>query len=180
MNKYVLLTSILILILVANIISQTNEQKLERFDGKLKQIADEWYLNTGEDFFKLDLAPENFLKDKKIILESKTDFSCTGIMGDEDIIIYNIVIDDETIAIRNEEGKPLWNVEPDKDIYVVDADKCIGCRLCVKPCPTGAIRMVEGIAIIDMNKCISCGICIEGDGKNYKGCPVEAIFIKKK
>ncbi len=179
MNKYALLISILILILVANIVSQTNEQKLERFDGKLKQIADEWYLNTGEDFFKLGIAPEDFLEDKKIVLESKTNFSCIGILDDEEIIVYNIVIGDDVFAIRNEEGKPLWNTEPDKDIYIVDADKCIGCRLCVKPCPTDAIRMVEGIAIIDMNKCIACGICIEGDGKRYKGCPVDAIFIKK-
>ena len=179
MNKYALLICILILILIANIVSQTNEQKLERFDGKLKQIADEWYLNTGEDFFKLGLAYDDFLKDKKIVLESKTDFSCTGILDDEEIVVYNIVIGDDVFAIRNEEGKPLWNAEPDKDIYVVDADKCIGCRLCVKPCPTDAIRMVEGIAIIDMNKCIACGICIEGDGKKYKGCPVDAIFIEK-
>ena len=158
MNKYALLISILILILVANIVSQTKELKLERFDGKLKQIADEWYLNTGDDFFKLSIASEDFLKDRKIVLEPKTDFSCTGILDEEEIIIHNIVIDDETIAIRNEEGKPLWNTESDKDIYVVDTDKCIGCRLCVKPCPTGAIRMVEGVAVIDMNKCIACGM----------------------
>lgn len=179
MNKYALLISMLILIMVANIVSQTNAQKLERFDGKLKQIADEWYLNTGEDFFKLGIAPEDFLKDKKIVLESKTDFSCTGILDEEKIIIHHIVIEDDVIAIRNEEGTPLWNTEPDKDIYVVDADKCIGCRLCVKPCPTDAIRMIKGIAVIDMNKCIDCGICIEGDGKRYKGCPVDAIFIEK-
>ncbi|MBC8415399.1 MAG: 4Fe-4S binding protein [Candidatus Cloacimonetes bacterium] len=179
MNKYALLTCIFIMILVVNVISQTNEQKLERFDGKLKKIADEWYLNTGEDFFKLELAPEDFLKDKEIVLESKMDFSCTGILDGEEIIIYNISISDEVIEIREEEGKPLWDTKPDKDIYIVDADKCIGCRLCVKPCPTNAIRMVEGIAVIDMNKCIACGICIEGDGKRYKGCPVDAIFIKK-
>ena len=179
MNKYALLTCIFIMILVVNIISQTNEQKLERFDGKLKQIADEWYLNTSEDFFKLGIAPEDFLQDKKIVLESKTDFSCTGILDGEEIVIYNIVISDDIIAIRDEEGKSLWNVEPEKDFYVIDADKCIGCRLCVKPCPTDAIRMINGIAVIDMNKCIACGICIEVDGKRYKGCPVDAIFIKK-
>ncbi len=179
MNKYALLISMLILIMVANIVSQTNVQKFERFDGKLKQIADEWYLNTGEDFFKLGIAPEDFLKDKKIVLESKTDFSCTGILDGEEIIIHYIVIDNDVIAIRNEEGTPLWDTEPAKDIYVVDADKCIGCRICVRPCPADAIRMIKGIAVIDINKCTACGICIEGNGKRYKGCPVDAIFIEK-
>ena len=165
--------------LAVNIDSQNNEQKLERFGGKLKQIADEWYLNTGEDFFMINVAPDDFLKENKIILESKTDFSCNGILDGEEIVIYSIIVGEDTVVIRNEQGKPLWNVEQRKDIYIVDADKCIGCRLCIKPCPTNAIRMVNGIAVIDTSKCIADGICIEGDGKRYKGCPVDAIFIER-
>lgn len=58
--------------------------------------------------------------------------------------------------------------------YVVEGDKCIGCKLCVPNCPLGAITMVKGKAQIDPEKCIECGICIEGFNK-FKGCPVKAI-----
>lgn len=58
--------------------------------------------------------------------------------------------------------------------YEVDTQKCIGCRLCVAPCPTGAITMIKGKAVIDPAKCTECGICVDGHGK-FKGCPVRAV-----
>jgi ferredoxin len=62
--------------------------------------------------------------------------------------------------------------------YTVIANKCIGCRLCVKNCPTKAITMVKGKAVIDQEKCIECGICVNGNNK-FKGCPVKAIKKNK-
>ena len=59
--------------------------------------------------------------------------------------------------------------------FKVNADKCIGCQLCVSKCPVGAITMVKGKAVIDANKCIGCGICADGNGDDFNGCPVKAI-----
>ncbi|RLC57259.1 MAG: hypothetical protein DRH89_03930 [Candidatus Cloacimonadota bacterium] len=90
--------------------------------------------------------------------------------GDE-LIVHSFVIEGTEIKIRDKSGEALWKIKP----YYVEADKCIGCRLCVSACPQGAITMVKGIAVIDADKCDGDAICVNGDGKRYKGCPVDAI-----
>lgn len=52
--------------------------------------------------------------------------------------------------------------------YKISAD-CIGCNLCTKLCPVGAISAgASGRNEIDPDKCAECGTC-------YENCPVEAI-----
>ncbi len=36
---------------------------------------------------------------------------------------------------------------------------CIGCKICEKNCPTGAIKVENNLAAIDYKKCINCGLC---------------------
>lgn len=38
--------------------------------------------------------------------------------------------------------------------------KCKGCTLCIKHCPTEAIRIRDGHAVINADRCIDCGECI--------------------
>lgn len=46
--------------------------------------------------------------------------------------------------------------------YHIEADKCKGCTLCSRTCPTGAIvGSVKNPHVIDQDKCIKCGACME-------------------
>lgn len=56
--------------------------------------------------------------------------------------------------------------------YFVDADKCTGCTVCERVCPTGAISGgPKKPHIIDALKCISCGAC-------FQNCRFGAILRK--
>lgn len=46
--------------------------------------------------------------------------------------------------------------------YHIDAEKCKGCTLCARVCPSGAISgSVKNPHVIDLDKCIKCGACME-------------------
>jgi ferredoxin len=45
-------------------------------------------------------------------------------------------------------------------MLIVDGNRCSGCRICEKNCPTGAIRVTAGKAEINNDICNSCLQCI--------------------
>ena len=53
-------------------------------------------------------------------------------------------------------------------MFVVDREKCIACKQCIKDCPTTDIYLKEGKAHIKNENCIKCGHCLAI-------CPTKAI-----
>jgi formate hydrogenlyase subunit 6/NADH:ubiquinone oxidoreductase subunit I len=52
-----------------------------------------------------------------------------------------------------------------------DASKCIGCKLCVKDCPAGAIEIIkigekQYKAVLQLDRCIYCGQCADSCNKD--------------
>ena len=47
---------------------------------------------------------------------------------------------------------------------------CIGCGICAKNCPEGAVRVENFNATIDQSKCVGCGICADK-------CPKKVIVM---
>jgi len=50
----------------------------------------------------------------------------------------------------------------------LDISRCTGCTMCLKRCPTEAIRIHEGHAMINPDRCIDCGVCIRYCPSNAK------------
>lgn len=55
---------------------------------------------------------------------------------------------------------------------VVEKDKCIGCGICTKVCPSLAMTLVDKKAVVKMEDCRGCGGC-------NQRCPVYAIAMVK-
>ena len=69
--------------------------------------------------------------------------------------------------VKREQPKKL------RGLLKFDASKCIGCKICMKDCPSNAITIKtvgekKYIAEVDLNKCLFCGQCVDS-------CPKKAL-----
>ncbi len=68
---------------------------------------------------------------------------------------------DEYLAHINDKKCPA-KVCPDLVVYSIDAEKCTGCTMCARACPTGAAHGdLKKPHSIDTEKCISCSACFQ-------------------
>jgi NADH:ubiquinone oxidoreductase subunit F (NADH-binding)/(2Fe-2S) ferredoxin/Pyruvate/2-oxoacid:ferredoxin oxidoreductase delta subunit len=57
--------------------------------------------------------------------------------------------------------------------YYILPEKCVGCLLCKKNCPVGAVSgELKGAHVIDQSKCVKCGAC-------FDVCPVKVSAVTK-
>ncbi len=66
-----------------------------------------------------------------------------------------------------------------RDEKKMDQDLCVGCCLCIRVCPSGALDIITSMGkdgnkvideyVYDMSRCIYCGMCVEI-------CPVDALI----
>jgi electron transport complex protein RnfB len=78
--------------------------------------------------------------------------------------LLEIVDDHAAVAVRCSSREPV------RDRRAVCSMCCIACRKCEKACPTGAMRLVDGLAVLDPALCISCLACVEA-------CPQDCIDV---
>jgi hypothetical protein len=113
---------------------------------------------TGKNFEEVEVNLKHFKKvkigaeiihvDSMIVMSHFKGHELTGFGG----AIKNV-----GMGLGSRAGKQLMHADVHPS---VDTDKCTGCELCTKWCPTNAIQMKNGKAQIDPKKCIGCAECI--------------------
>lgn len=177
-SRYTLLSALLLLALFvwANFGVNTDILKQgERgnFDGTLRLNEEIWTLDTEGKSWKLITAPQDFFSDQLELKPGMT-VEIDGYGYEDQILVIALTSGALTVRMHTPEGFPRWGVQS-RPVFGVDAARCIGCRLCERFCPEGAIFMVNGKAVIDQDKCIRCGICATGNKQRFRGCPTSAV-----
>lgn len=77
----------------------------------------------------------------------------------EEAVLEEIAVEAPSVIISRRPCMLLKQVKP-KPPVKVNADKCVGCKMCMKiGCP--AISIKDGKACIDFTQCVGCGVCTQ-------------------
>lgn len=159
-----------VIILISALYAEDTAVEILEYKGTLMQISGIWFLNAGTGMFGLEMGTLANGEGVAPALAAGDTIKVKGIMQDAVLQVAELTKSEIIfLPVLQEEIKAATSG------HKVNPSKCIGCQLCVKTCPVGAISMQKGKAVIDVNKCIQCGICINGNGQGWKGCPVGAI-----
>jgi len=75
-------------------------------------------------------------------------------------------------ALLGKMGKPLnpkFGTTAPREVAIIDEDRCIGCVMCIKPCPPDAIiGAAKQMHTVITEDCTGCGLCVDP-------CPVDCI-----
>ncbi|MDR7870283.1 MAG: RnfABCDGE type electron transport complex subunit B [Tissierellaceae bacterium] len=91
---------------------------------------------------------------------------CTACMKCIDVCPKKII---ELVPYDNEYVVKCKSEDPGKVVRSACSIGCIGCKICVKNCPSDAFTFENNLAKINYDKCTNCGICEEK-------CPTKAIW----
>lgn len=89
----------------ADCVTMEERTKLE---GKLIQEGDEWSIMSGANRYALHLGPEEYRRDKGLVLENGRNAVLEGFMHGKDIAVTEISTGGTTLALRGEDGRPAW------------------------------------------------------------------------
>lgn len=67
----------------------------------------------------------------------------------------------EFVPLNNKVWIPCSNIEKGIETNKYCKIGCLGCKICEKTCPTGAVTVENNNASIDYEKCVSCGLCAD-------------------
>jgi hypothetical protein len=77
-------------------------------NGALVKEGHEWSLRCGDSTYALHLGPSDYREDKGIVLKDEGHATVSGFVHGKDIAVTAIEINDKSVTLRDENGRPVW------------------------------------------------------------------------
>lgn len=81
---------------------------LVSLSGELSYEDAEWYLKDGEDKYLLHLGNQSYLDSNQVELKEGQEVQVQAFEHDDELSVAILTTDNEQIALRTEDGMPLW------------------------------------------------------------------------